>query len=1085
MSRNTKEVALIQIRSGKLSEMPKALHQSEFGLAKDANRVFLGNASNTILGNRTYFPYQNLELLTEYSELKDYFKYSYENNIINVLDSESRPVDRIKLKEFLPIVVSCLESVDGTISEGGTLIINNVEITIPNDIDVYGIVQEINKVSDKTNTYATIFPGKKLITFICTANDLVISDNNSGILNKIHFPTNPQWDISMPERFVTEKLDDFLNITDFGVKGDGIQNCSKRVYEALVEIYKNYDNTQFFRNVFFPAGTYNFDINNEDQNAKYFSPFPLLSNLHIRGEGIDRTIIKNLTSNTLLSCIDKNLNAEYSSANNYGKVYVTDDYPNGNTSNLFPTNILIEDVTFDSNSETIARLIGCSNVTFNRVKFIGSFTSNAVTISGKEVSYLAGGVENVLTATSNNITFNDCIFLSSNNTVNIEEFAENITFNNCKIVGFKTPSFQIGNDDVSNGINVKAINIDGCMFEQLYDDSGLNDGNSSSSLALNSSVIELGINSEYISTTKCTFDKNIIERTETHGITPYKDKGVGEEYNSSNTYGVGQRCIYKHNYYIANTVVDVPEEFDPIKWTPYQRHNYTDILNINTDEKKLLRFKFTQPLWEYINYLTNLNGEVPFIVDGEDAEITAENGLNITEDSNGINIKSVKSGDVSISLDNEATLKLGKLNDESKYWIPSTLEEPKTYYVDDEVIVDGIIYKCIYEHISSDTSFENDLYDKTNDRYNWEVKSISQIVIDRVLQLNDHMISNRDGSKDIIIEPAAGKVVEIIQTPNSATTYEDKIVNKDDAVPNVAFVKRYSMTSLTKHLTQEDIDTVDENGDIEIGSFPVDSFGNNVHITGVTVNVRNPFYKVLPYMDHNSSEYTNERMYYQGDVVYRSSDYAVMLVNHWVNDEEEPTIVTNKYMQKIPLNTYTKEIKYVDVIGNGDGVSTSLTNTIEYDYTAYDVFNINYVDLQRNNLFGYTSGKPYVAPYSNTTASDTLVAFQDRNYLVMPDMTITTACDLHDTDKADRMYDEGFIYKFDEDSNFNLGSPSTPNPYTINYSNGNIVVRLYTDDGTLLTSANKDTILFNPAGDVIIKIDFIKNELIPPEESEG
>ena len=40
---------------------------------------------------------------------------------------------------------------------------------------------------------------------------------------------------------------------------------------------------------------------------------------------------------------------------------------------------------------------------------------------------------------------------------------------------------------------------------------------------------------------------------------------------------------------------------------------------------------------------------------------------------------------------------------------------------------------------------KNDLYDKTNDRYNWEVKSISQIVIDRVLQLNDHMISNRDG----------------------------------------------------------------------------------------------------------------------------------------------------------------------------------------------------------------------------------------------------------------------------------------------------------------------------------------------------
>ena len=71
MSRNTKEVALIQHRSGNLAEMPKALHQAEIGLAKDANRLFIGNAVNTILANRTEFPYQNLEILTEYSDLKD------------------------------------------------------------------------------------------------------------------------------------------------------------------------------------------------------------------------------------------------------------------------------------------------------------------------------------------------------------------------------------------------------------------------------------------------------------------------------------------------------------------------------------------------------------------------------------------------------------------------------------------------------------------------------------------------------------------------------------------------------------------------------------------------------------------------------------------------------------------------------------------------------------------------------------------------------------------------------------------------------------------------------------------------------
>ena len=43
MARNTKEIALIQIRSGKLAQIPEALNQSEFGLAYDANRLLILN----------------------------------------------------------------------------------------------------------------------------------------------------------------------------------------------------------------------------------------------------------------------------------------------------------------------------------------------------------------------------------------------------------------------------------------------------------------------------------------------------------------------------------------------------------------------------------------------------------------------------------------------------------------------------------------------------------------------------------------------------------------------------------------------------------------------------------------------------------------------------------------------------------------------------------------------------------------------------------------------------------------------------------------------------------------------------------
>ena len=101
MTRNTKEVAIIQIRSGKLAQIPEALNQSEFGLAYDANRLFIGNPSNEELANRVEFPWKNLEVLTEYSNLKDYYKYSYQYNI-NESPGAEEPISRTQLREYLP-----------------------------------------------------------------------------------------------------------------------------------------------------------------------------------------------------------------------------------------------------------------------------------------------------------------------------------------------------------------------------------------------------------------------------------------------------------------------------------------------------------------------------------------------------------------------------------------------------------------------------------------------------------------------------------------------------------------------------------------------------------------------------------------------------------------------------------------------------------------------------------------------------------------------------------------------------------------------------------------------------------------------
>lgn len=79
MAKNTKQIALIQNRHGKLNELPKQLSTSELGFADDENRLFIGNPENPILKERyesNTFPYGNVEILTEFSELTTQIKYS-------------------------------------------------------------------------------------------------------------------------------------------------------------------------------------------------------------------------------------------------------------------------------------------------------------------------------------------------------------------------------------------------------------------------------------------------------------------------------------------------------------------------------------------------------------------------------------------------------------------------------------------------------------------------------------------------------------------------------------------------------------------------------------------------------------------------------------------------------------------------------------------------------------------------------------------------------------------------------------------------------------------------------------------------
>lgn len=955
MSRNTKEVALIQHRSGNLAEMPKALHQAEIGLAKDANRLFIGNAVNTILANRTEFPYQNLEILTEYSDLRDHFRYSYENNITKVADPN---VERPELKEFVPIVITCENSIPGTgLAVGGTLSINGTDVTLATNDEIYDIVDAINAVSDNTKTYATVLQTSSnvYLTFFCVDSELVVEDkDHSGILETLGFPVEITYDISMPERKVTEKLDDTLHITDFGIKGDGDSEtgCSQKIFNALLEVYKNYEDAQFYRNVMFPAGTYVYaptPVSSSD-TISTFSPFPLISNLHVHGEGIDRTIIKtanNIDSTYILvNGVDNQLNPETSA--NYG---------NGG----YPNNILIEDLTFESNLNKLCVIDGITNITFNRVKFKGSTSTVLVDIIGKALQY------------SSNITFNECIFEGGLRGIYAETFAENVTITNCTFDSSYECSIKLGDNAFSDSALVKAININGNIIKNspVHWDS-------SSGYA-----IEICRNVSYASIHQTQFEDTLFEnwRNNTYPI-PYF-------YSASNTYDT----------------------------------NFIDTLNPNTDEKKVLRFKFSQPTWEYLDYLINQSGNKVLVVDGDDSDVTAPNGLNIKESATTLDIRAVgtDAANVKISIENDSDLILGA-------------------GTDSESAVTG------------------------------------NIQIEKTLQLNDNNISNETGTGDITLKTARNKVVKVSQREGD-TPYETLINNEPNALVNVAYVKRQIIDTYEKVITYKDIENI-SNGVLPLITFDPAIYGDNIHLKRIILNVRTPFYKTFEYID-KAVEYTSGKTYYAGDVVSgidNGTAYAVVINTH-LSDSSNVTD-TNINVKPIPNQPTYKDVKYANVIGK----NKILTQSYIEDYRDISTHDMKYPDIQMNNRFGYVNCDEFTNGYeyggSGEDDAPKMVSYCDRNYILPASDTAVTYndVDLHDDSTVLRKLDEGYTYIFEMDRDLNEGVASQNNPATVNYSNEKLSLAFYDKDKVQITQFNHAGQL-NPGGKMIVRIEFLREEV--------
>ena len=949
MTRNTKEISLIQIRSGDLAQLPKALHQAEFGLAKDQNRLFIGNAINTYLKNRTSeFPYQNLEILTECSELKDYFKYSYENNITNVNGEEKRS----DYKEYLPIVVSCGVS-NPIIPTNAEIKINGVSIALKENDDIGAIIDAINMVSDETHTYATMLSGTQSLTLICFISALSVEDVDASIVNDVlGFPSTYTANILMPTRKVTEKLDDFLNISDFGIRGNGQTNVCDKVFYALLEVYKNFKDSQFYRNILFPAGTYKFDaqvLDNTSSTAYY--PFPLISNLMVHGEGIDRTIIEATTDFTtpLLNCVDDNL--KIATSNEYG------------LNSSYPSNIVIEDMTFKSGSQ-ICKLSSVSNITFNRVKFIGLGTSDLIEIVGKDEF------------NSTDITFNECIFEGGQRSIFVSEYAKNINITNCQFINSNGTAVEIGEDNNEHliyGVNLSSNTFTNCFVSASSDQEN--------------SIIKLGQNAQYVSIHQSIFDREVIERT---GIVlPYKD-------------------------------------FDG-----KDRKNFIDTLDPKTDTKRVLRFNFAQPQWEYLNYLCNPDGKVVLTIDGKDSDITANNGLNIKQTDNGIVLNSVGEGNVVFSQENEDILELVNAKNDDK--------------------------------------------------------EVGYIKFNKALHLNDNKITNEHGKNNIVFETAPDTFLEIDPKTVSDTPYEKLILGHDNAIPNVAYVEKATTSSIIYRLNESNfIKDVEKNSaSIPIMTFDSTTYGKNIYLKNISINVRKPFYSTYK-LKSQAVDYLENYTYYNGDVVKgiltsgAKTSYGIVKMNHIAETSFHDAYQNGKITLLSDSDKEITDIKYIDIIAKDtSGQIYSLTQSYKPDFDDPLSEQLYYTaNISAINNFSF-NGQPF-DPLSTYGEEDCLVQHQNKMFTIykfedkLP--STLTAVELHNPLVAMKKHNEGFNYIYDMDRLIVNGSNEHYEMGYINFADMTLYI-VFANNNTEAISSLDDLTQLCPSGEAIIRIDYIKKEV--------
>ena len=248
--------------------------------------------------------------------------------------------------------------------------------------------------------------------------------------------------LSPTVRSFQDKLDDAVNVMDFGAKGDGVTDDTIAINRAITQIYLSTRLEAFpqvRRTIKFPAGTY------KVSSVIYVPPYA-----RFVGDGIESTIIKQ--TNSASSCVVQFTDSLYQTGASLGQ--------NGAT---LPTDIVFEHMTLkQDNDKDVVIIDSAKHITFFNVELKGSL-SNPTTAGSS--AYAAVRVLSYATTTTN-VNFWSCRFENTRYVVLSDDAGSDVRLNGCLIAGVYK-GLRLGQNSSSVATTPGNYKILNCVFASV------------------------------------------------------------------------------------------------------------------------------------------------------------------------------------------------------------------------------------------------------------------------------------------------------------------------------------------------------------------------------------------------------------------------------------------------------------------------------------------------------------------------------------------------------------------------------------------------------------------------------------------